>query len=73
MDEDKIIEALKKAKGQAPTILNSKNSDEPSCPACSGYNAMLYFAYYDGIESRKCRDCGYIIVNVKVQYNIEED
>ena len=46
-----------------------ENSDEPSCPKCGHYNAMLYDAeafdeWYreQGREQspdfRKCRDCG---------------
>lgn len=44
-----------------------ENSDEPSCPKCGGYNAMLtdFDAKYawkgewgDMPDFRKCRDCG---------------
>jgi len=62
-----IIEQLKAAKGTPPTILKSIG-DEPSCPKCGMYNAMLHHAYYDGVNAVKCRDCGHIIVNSKVVY-----
>ena len=64
-------EQLIKAKGTKPTILKSKNEDEPSCPKCGHYNAMLHDNYYDGVYSHKCRDCGYTTINSIAKYDCE--
>ena len=35
--------------------------DEPSCPKCGGYNAMLHYSYEEfQHDDTKCRDCGLI-------------
>ena len=51
-----------------------ENSDEPTCPKCGGYNAMLHDS--DGrraakergesgdLDYRKCRDCGTTAVRI---------
>ena len=52
-----------------------ENSDEPSCPKCGHYNAMLR-----GVEGdyelerffRKCRDCGAVAVVVENPNKKEE-
>lgn len=47
------------------------STDEPSCPVCGGYNAMLKDNVLDRIQKlfkehdfRKCRDCGVLAVRV---------
>ncbi len=37
-----------------------ENNDEPSCPKCGNYNAMLWCrgGLRNEPEVRKCRDCG---------------
>lgn len=36
------------------------NNDEPTCPKCGHYNAMLWCgdSFETPDEVRKCRDCG---------------
>ena len=53
-----------------------ENSDEPTCPVCGGYNAMLWDSSVssssvssegrDHRDHRKCRDCGAKAVLVPV-------
>ena len=41
--------------------LPRNGQDEPSCPKCGGYNAMLHFSYEEfQHDDTKCRDCGFI-------------
>ena len=49
------------------------STDEPSCPKCGGYNAMLHDSDpYQGFPTwefkktdfRKCRDCGQLAVRI---------
>ena len=65
----KLRQKLIEAKGTKPIVLTSKNSDEPSCPICKRYNAMLINDYYDEVWSHKCRDCGHTTINSVVKYD----
>lgn len=48
------------------------STDEPTCPKCGGYNAMLHDSTFDrsdwelvkNMDFRKCRDCGALAVRL---------
>lgn len=50
--------------------LEVPNGNEPTCPECGTWNAMLRWADKDDdyVDYERCRDCGYKVLKSNVEY-----